>query len=80
MDMLAAEMDLLMKKFEGPAQEATKAMYARMTCEVCGNSGHSGNDCHETRQDAHFVGNNNSNGYRPNNFTTKAGIQDPTLP
>jgi hypothetical protein len=38
--MLAAKMDLLMKKLEGPSNvETTKIMDARMTCEVCGNVG-----------------------------------------
>src|SRR6187551_1780228 len=36
LDMLAAKMDLLMKKLEATAQETVQAMDARMTCEVCG--------------------------------------------
>ena len=32
-------------------------------CEVCGNGGHLGNDCPETRENAAFV--NNNNGFRP---------------
>ena len=31
-----------------------------MTCEVCGNVGHSGNDCPETREEATFI----NNGFR----------------
>jgi hypothetical protein len=31
-----------------------------MTCEVCGNVGHSGNDCPETRKEAQYI----NNGYR----------------
>jgi hypothetical protein len=34
---------------------------SRMTCEVCGNTGHSGNNCPETQEDVNFVNNN----YRP---------------
>ncbi|KAK2630865.1 hypothetical protein QOZ80_UnG0719230 [Eleusine coracana subsp. coracana] len=64
-DMLAAKIDLLMKKMDDQANGEVKALDAHMTCEVCGNTGHSGNDCPETREDAMFMGNNNNNGYRP---------------
>ncbi|KAK3118733.1 hypothetical protein QOZ80_9BG0705840 [Eleusine coracana subsp. coracana] len=64
-DMLAAKIDLLMKKMDEQANGEVKALDAHMTCEVCGNTGHSGNDCPETREDAMFMGNNNNNGYRP---------------
>ena len=65
-DMLASKMDLLMKKMdENPSHEAVHALDSRMTCEVCRNTGHSGNDCPETRQeDVNFV-NNKNNGFRP---------------
>jgi hypothetical protein len=33
-----------------------------MTCEECGNTGHSGNNCPETQEDVNFINNNN---YRP---------------
>ena len=46
--MLAAKMDLLLKKLdEGNKQQMfvpIQAMDSYMTCEVCGNGGHSGND------------------------------------
>ena len=48
-DMLHAKMDLMMKRMDDLANEkaamatTTQAMDARMTCEVCGNTGHSGN-------------------------------------
>ena len=42
-DMLAAKMDLLMKKLEASPSEAVQSMDAHMTCEVCGNTGHSRN-------------------------------------
>jgi len=32
-------------------------------CEVCGDDGHSGDDCPETREDVAYM--NNNNGYRP---------------
>jgi hypothetical protein len=41
MDMLAAKLDLLMKKLEAPTHETAQAMDARMSCEVCGNAGYS---------------------------------------
>ena len=52
-DMLAVKIDILLKKFEGYPQDKAQmqtlqALDARMTCEVCGNTGHSGNDCPET--------------------------------
>lgn len=33
-----------------------------MTCKVCGNTGHSGNDCPETFEEPMFI---NNNGFRP---------------
>ena len=39
-------------------------MGLHFTCEVCGNDGHSGNDCPETREGCTYL-NNNNNGYRP---------------
>ena len=65
--MLAAKMDLLMKKLESPHQEANQIMDSRMTCETCGEIGHSGNSCPITQEESHFVGVNNSNnsGFHP---------------
>ena len=34
-----------------------QAMDSHMTCEVCGNVGHSGNDCPETREEVAFINN-----------------------
>ena len=48
-DMLYAKMDLLRKKLEDRANEKQEIMRihdSRMTFEVCGNIGHSGNSCH----------------------------------
>ena len=64
-DMLSAKMDLLMKKLEDRANDKQEVMHihdSRMTCEECGNIGHSGNNCLETHEDMNFINNNN---YRP---------------
>ena len=50
-DMLSAKMDLLMKKLEDRASEKQEVMHihdSSMTCEVCGNTRHLGNNCPET--------------------------------
>ena len=44
-DMLAAKIDLPLKKFEGYPQDkgpmqTLQALDSRMICEVCGNTGH----------------------------------------
>jgi hypothetical protein len=63
-DMLAAKIDLLLKKFDERATNANtstvNALDPQMTCEVYGNVGHSGNDCPETREDATYI----NNGFR----------------
>ena len=65
--MLAAKMDLLTKRVEHyekmSAQETLKAMDSHMTCEVCGDVGHSGNSCLETREGLNFI--NIDNRFRP---------------
>ena len=67
-DMLAAKMDLLMKILESPHMVANQVSESRMTCETCGETGHSGTSCPLTQEDANFVGTNNNNpnsGFRP---------------
>ena len=67
-DMLAAKMDLLMKKLESPHKEVNQVSESRMTCETCVKTGHSGTSCPLTQEDANFVGTNNNNpnsGFRP---------------
>ena len=68
-DMIAAKLDLLIKKMEEGSKQPIHApvytMGSHFTCEVCGNDGHSGNDCPETREDCPYLNNNNNNGYRP---------------
>ena len=44
-DMLAAKLELLMKKLESPHQEVNQVLESRMTCETCGETGHSGTSC-----------------------------------
>ena len=64
-DMLSTKMDLLMKKLKDWANEKQEVMHihdSRMTCEVCGNTRYSGNNCPETHEDVNFV---NNNYYRP---------------
>jgi hypothetical protein len=75
-------MDLLMKKLEAPAHETAQAMDARMTCEVCGNSGHSGNNCPETREHTCYIknnGSNNNNRFHPNNCNNQGWNSKPNL-
>jgi hypothetical protein len=66
-NMPVAKMDLLTKRIEQyekvSAQETLKAMDSHMTCEVCGDVGHSGNSCPKTQEDLNFV--NTNNGFHP---------------
>jgi hypothetical protein len=79
-DMIAAKVDLFMKKLEASTNmETAKIMDAHMTCEVCGNVGHSGNDCLETREKASFINNGNNNGFR-NNYNNQGWNSRPNFP
>ena len=67
--MLAMKIDLFLKKFEDYFQDKAQmqtlqALETRMTCEVCGNVEHSGDNCLETREEALYL-NRNNNGYHP---------------
>ena len=66
-DMFAAKLELLMKKLKSPHQEVNQVSESRMTCETCGETGHSGTSCPLTQEDANFVGSNNNpnSGFRP---------------
>ena len=60
-DMLSAKIDLLMKKLEDRANGKQEVMHihdSRMTCEECGNTRLSGNNCPEIHEDVNFVNNN----------------------
>ena len=67
--MLATKIALLTKILENyekmSAQETVQAMDTHMTCEVCGEAGHSSNFFPETHEDLNFV--NNDNGFCPQN-------------
>jgi hypothetical protein len=79
--MITAKMDLLMKKLEASTNmETTKIINAHMTCEVCGNVGHSGNDCIETREEANFIDNGNNNGFCNNNYNNQGWNWRPNFP
>ena len=59
-NILSTKMDQLMKKLEDRANEKKEVMHihdSRMTCEECGNTGHSGSNCAETHEDVNFVNN-----------------------
>jgi hypothetical protein len=66
-DMIVAKMDLLAKKVESIEKmntlEPMQAMESHMTCEVCGELGHSRQHCPETCEDLNFV---NDNSFCPN--------------
>jgi hypothetical protein len=49
-------------------------------CEVCGDVGHSGNDCLETREEANFVNNGNNNRFRKNNYNNQGWNSRPNFP
>jgi hypothetical protein len=71
-DMIAIKIDLLMKKLDASTNmETVNIMEAHMTCEGCGNLGHLGNDCLETREEASFINNGNNNGFRNNNYNNQ---------
>ena len=55
-DMLATNMDLLLKKLDDTLEAAkVQALDARMTCKHCGNTGHIGDKCPEcTSEDVNF--------------------------
>jgi hypothetical protein len=80
-DMIAAKMDLLMKELEASSNmETAKIMDAHMTCKVCGNMGHSGNDCLKTREEDSFINNGNANEFRNNNFNNQGWNSRPNFP
>jgi hypothetical protein len=65
-EMLAAQLDLLMRRLDNNEKDAeqgtVKAMDSHKTCEVDGNTGHSGTDCRKTCENVKLM---NNNGNRP---------------
>ena len=76
-DMLVAKIDLLAKWVEQyekvSAQETLKAIDSHMTCEVCGDDGHSSNSCPKTQEDLNFV--NTNNGFCPQTSRLESVLQ-----
>jgi hypothetical protein len=65
-DMMSAKMDLLMKKLEDRASDKKEVNFInepRMTCEECGEVGHSGRNCPEFQEDVNYFKNNTN--FRP---------------
>jgi len=64
--MPSAKLDLLMKKLGDRAGDKKEVMHVydcHMTCEECGDTGHSGNHCPEMLEDVNYINNNNNNYY-----------------
>jgi len=64
-DLLTAKVDLIMKRLDELAPNKKEVMQifdSRMTCEECGNTGHTGNHCPELEEDVNYI---NTNNYRP---------------
>jgi len=65
-DMLSAKLDLLMKKLDDRAGDKKEVMHiydSHMTCEECGDTGHSSNLYPEMLEDVNYINNNNNNYY-----------------
>ena len=66
-DMLAAKMDLLIKRLDERTIEKKEVLHIHdsgMTCEGCGETRHTGTNCPELREDVNYI-NNNYNYYCP---------------
>jgi len=60
-DMLAAKMDLLMKRLDERTIEKKEVMHIHdsgMTYEECGETRHTGTNCLELREDVNYINNN----------------------
>jgi len=60
--MLAAKMDLLMKRLNERAIEKKEVMHihnSSMTYKECGETGHIGTNCLELTEDVNYINNNN---------------------
>ena len=95
--MLATKIDLLLSRLNERAHEkeammaTVQAMDSQMTCEVCGEVEHSGNNCPETCEDATYINNGfqqgNNNGWKnqscpeggTSNFNSNQNSNQPSL-
>jgi hypothetical protein len=60
--MVSAKLDLIMKKLEAGDTMKKEVMHirdSRMTCEECGDIGHSGVNYPEFQEDVNYINNNN---------------------
>ena len=60
-DMLAAKMYLLMKRLDERATKKKEVMNIHdsgMTCEECGETGHTCTNCPKLREDVNYINNN----------------------
>ena len=61
-DMIAAKIDLLMKRHDERTVEKKEVMHIQdsgMTCEECGETGHTSTSCPELMKDVNYINNNN---------------------
>ena len=61
-DMLAAKMDLLMERLDERTVEKKEVMHIHdsgMTCEECGETGHTSTNYLELREDVNYINKNN---------------------
>jgi hypothetical protein len=76
--MLTAKIDLLMKRLENPGLNHLKMVYARVTCEECGEMGDMDINCPTVTKDVNFIGNSN-NGFC-HNQGYNCGWNKPSFP
>jgi hypothetical protein len=60
-DMMSAQLDLIMKRLDKQASEKKEVMLvheSRMTCEECGKTRHSGKNCPVIQEDINYLNNN----------------------
>jgi hypothetical protein len=63
-----------MKRFKDKAPDKKEVMLlfeSRMTCEECGNTGHSGDQCPQLEEDVNYINNNNQYGPQQNQGWTQ---------
>ena len=56
--MVTAKLDLIMKKLDIEKKEALHINDSHMTCEECGDYGHSAASCPTLQEDVNFINNN----------------------